>query len=133
MNLGGIPVQVIDTAGIRPAAACSDAVEVLGVERARQMLLSADALLLLIDAEAGLTPALRALYAELADRAQILLVLNKRDPGACPIGKYRNRTVLHDRISCSYRWRFSDSTWKYPHGNRNREIAPKVHHVAHIP
>lgn len=79
MNLGGIPVQVIDTAGIRPAAACSDAVEVLGVERARQMLLSADALLLLIDAEAGLTPALRALYAELADRAQILLVLNKRD------------------------------------------------------
>lgn len=76
MNLRGVPVQLIDTAGIRSDH--GDPVEALGVERARRAIDTADCVLLVVDAQAGFTEADRQLQAEFAHKRQILL-LNKRD------------------------------------------------------
>lgn len=48
--LDGLPVRLVDTAGMRPT---SDQVELLGVERSRALLNQADLVLLVIDAELG--------------------------------------------------------------------------------
>jgi tRNA modification GTPase len=46
MNLNGIPVELLDTAGIRET---TDEVERLGVERSRRAIADADAVLLVVD------------------------------------------------------------------------------------
>ena len=80
IHLEGIPIQLVDTAGIR--LTCDDPVERLGVERARKMIASADLVLFLVDAQAGFTEATQALFADLAaagSAKRLLLALNKRD------------------------------------------------------
>lgn len=49
--MAGLPVRLVDTAGIRPA---EDIVERLGVERARRVLREADAVLVILDGLTGL-------------------------------------------------------------------------------
>lgn len=73
--VGGIPIQVLDTAGIRDA---TDQVEQIGVARSRQAAQAADLVLLTIDASVGWTPADQALYQLVGDRPLILIV-NKID------------------------------------------------------
>ncbi|WP_338441932.1 tRNA uridine-5-carboxymethylaminomethyl(34) synthesis GTPase MnmE [Synechococcus elongatus IITB4] len=73
--VGGIPVQVLDTAGIRET---SDQVEQIGVERSRRAAQSADLVLLTIDASVGWTAADQVILEAVGDRP-ILLVINKRD------------------------------------------------------
>ncbi|MBD2101411.1 tRNA uridine-5-carboxymethylaminomethyl(34) synthesis GTPase MnmE [Leptolyngbya sp. FACHB-261] len=73
--VGGIPVQVLDTAGIRST---EDRVEQIGVERSRQAAQNADLVLLVIDAQAGWTEADQALY-DLAAGRPLILVINKTD------------------------------------------------------
>ncbi len=73
--VGGIPIQVLDTAGIRDA---TDQVEQIGVARSRQAAQAADLVLLTIDAGAGWTQADQALYELVRDRPLILIV-NKID------------------------------------------------------
>lgn len=73
--VGGIPIQVLDTAGIR---ATDDRVEQIGVERSRAAAQSADLVLLTIDAESGWTPADQEIYEQVHDRP-LILVLNKID------------------------------------------------------
>lgn len=73
--VGGIPIQVLDTAGIREA---SDPVEQLGVARSRQVAQGADLVLLTIDAAAGWTAADQRLYASVGDRG-VIVVVNKVD------------------------------------------------------
>jgi tRNA modification GTPase len=73
--VGGIPVQVLDTAGIRDA---TDQVEQIGVERSRRAAQSADLVLLTIDAASGWTDADQQLYQQVSHRP-IILVLNKID------------------------------------------------------
>lgn len=51
VSIGGLPVQLADTAGIRPT---DDPVEQIGVERTLSALARADLVLVVIDAEAGL-------------------------------------------------------------------------------
>jgi len=52
VSIKGVPVRLIDTAGLRDT---SDSVEQIGVERSRQMLQEADIILYLIDGVQGLT------------------------------------------------------------------------------
>jgi tRNA modification GTPase len=78
--VGGIPVQVMDTAGIR---ASDDRVEQIGVERSRRAAQQADLVLLVISAVEGWTAADDGILADLgtglgADRPW-LLVINKCD------------------------------------------------------
>jgi len=73
--VGGIPVQVLDTAGIRQTA---DRVEKIGVERSLHSAKAADLVLLTIDAAAGWTEADREIYEQVQHRP-LILVINKID------------------------------------------------------
>ncbi|ALF52175.1 tRNA modification GTPase TrmE [Nostoc piscinale CENA21] len=73
--VGGIPVQVLDTAGIRETA---DQVEKIGVERSRRAASAADLVLFTIDASAGWTEGDQEIYAQVQDRP-LILVINKVD------------------------------------------------------
>lgn len=75
--VGGIPVQVLDTAGIRET---EDKVEKIGVERSRQAAQSADLVLMVMDAQTGWTAADQAIYQQVSDRP-VILVMNKVDIG----------------------------------------------------
>ncbi len=71
----GIPIQVLDTAGIRETA---DTVEQIGVERSRRAAQAADLVLFTIDAAIGWTEADQAIYQQVADKP-LILVRNKVD------------------------------------------------------
>lgn len=71
----GIPVQVLDTAGIRQT---EDQVEKIGVERSRKAANSADLVLLTIAAEDGWTPEDEEIYHHVNHR-RLILILNKID------------------------------------------------------
>ncbi|XGV95388.1 MAG: tRNA uridine-5-carboxymethylaminomethyl(34) synthesis GTPase MnmE [Leptolyngbya sp. BL-A-14] len=73
--VGGIPIQVLDTAGIRET---EDTVEKIGVERSRLAAQNADLVLLTIDAQAGWTNADQEIYEQVRDRP-LILVINKTD------------------------------------------------------
>ncbi len=73
--VGGIPVQVLDTAGIRETG---DRVEKIGVERSRQAAQQADLVLLAIDASQGWTEEDNLIYQQV-NKKPIILVINKVD------------------------------------------------------
>jgi tRNA modification GTPase len=73
--VGGIPVQVLDTAGIRET---EDRVEQMGVARSRGAAQQADLVLLTVDAPSGWTLADQALYETLREQP-LILVINKID------------------------------------------------------
>lgn len=73
--VGGIPIHVLDTAGIRET---EDRVEQMGVARSRTVAQSADLVLLTIDAQAGWTAADQEIYQQVQHRP-LILVLNKVD------------------------------------------------------
>jgi tRNA modification GTPase len=73
--VGGIPVQVIDTAGIRDTL---DTVEKIGVERSRKAAESADLVLLTIEATTGWTTEDNLIYQQIKHRP-LILVVNKID------------------------------------------------------
>ncbi|NES88320.1 MULTISPECIES: tRNA uridine-5-carboxymethylaminomethyl(34) synthesis GTPase MnmE [Okeania] len=73
--VGGIPVQVLDTAGIRET---EDQVEKMGVERSRRAAESADLVLLTIDASAGWTELDEVIYQQVKHRF-LILIINKVD------------------------------------------------------
>lgn len=86
-SLGGIPLRLVDTAGLRTEAAVlgghrPEEAERLGILRSREALADADVILLLHDATAPLTNAESELALEVASRPH-LLIRNKVDlPGA---------------------------------------------------
>jgi tRNA modification GTPase len=80
LNLQGIPVVLVDTAGI--AARTQDPIERLGIERSRSALARADLALLVVDASQPPTAADRNIAA-LVNGKRAIVVLNKVDlPGA---------------------------------------------------
>lgn len=85
--VGGIPIQVLDTAGIRET---EDVVEKIGVERSRQAAQSADLVLMVIDASVGWIEKDAEIYATVCDRP-VILVINKIDlaltPSPSPLGR----------------------------------------------
>jgi tRNA modification GTPase len=86
VNIKGMPVRIVDTAGIRHT---SEAVEEMGIQRARAKLADADLVLFMLDATAPLIEEDRDLYSSVkqnSKKQKVLLVLNKIDiaPGASP-------------------------------------------------
>jgi tRNA modification GTPase len=75
INLGGVPLRLSDTAGLREAR---DQVEELGVARSRERLAWADLVLYLVDGSEPLSSEDAQVLGELADRP-VLIVLNKID------------------------------------------------------
>jgi tRNA modification GTPase len=78
IELAGIRVTISDTAGMRETG---DAVESIGVARAREALADCAVALWVVDAAAPLTDDDRRIAREIANR-RVLVALNKRDLGA---------------------------------------------------
>lgn len=76
IQLDGMPLHVIDTAGLHDS---DDPVEQLGMQRARKAMESADRLLLLIDDQAGYTPADAAILDDLPAGVPHTVIFNKID------------------------------------------------------
>jgi tRNA modification GTPase len=78
IEIGGLPVTIADTAGLRES---SDVVEGIGIERARRAAESADVVLYLIDASVGMSDEDRKELARLNDA---LVVFTKADLATVP-------------------------------------------------
>ncbi len=78
VDLDGVPLVLIDTAGIRDT---SDAVEKIGVERSRRSVAEADLVIVVIDGSTGLDGGDRDILESTADLNRIIL-LNKTDLGS---------------------------------------------------
>ena len=76
LNLQGIPLVLVDTAGI--VAETEDFIERLGIERSRKALAQADLALLVVDGSEPLTEADRQI-ADLTGNKTTILVINKID------------------------------------------------------
>jgi tRNA modification GTPase len=76
IQIEGIPLHIIDTAGLRQT---EDVVEQIGIERSWQEIERADVVLLLADAREGITAADRDILARLPERLQRITVYNKID------------------------------------------------------
>ena len=74
-NIGGVPLELVDTAGIRET---DDLVEAIGIERSKKALAEADLVLLVLDASLELTDKDLELL-ELSKNANRIVLLNKTD------------------------------------------------------
>jgi tRNA modification GTPase len=75
MSLGGIPLELVDTAGLREA---TDEAEAIGIRKSRETLMEADLVLVVLDASTPLQEDERELIEALAER-RALVALNKWD------------------------------------------------------
>ena len=76
ITLEGIPVHIIDTAGLRDT---TDPVEQIGIERSRQAVQQADVALILIDPNEGLNEATCKILAQLPPALKRIEIRNKID------------------------------------------------------
>ncbi|MGI6097546.1 MAG: tRNA uridine-5-carboxymethylaminomethyl(34) synthesis GTPase MnmE [Dethiobacteria bacterium] len=77
LNLKGIPLRIIDTAGIQDT---EDIVEKHGIQRSKEVIRAADLILFVLDASEGITESDLVIF-ELIEEQPALLVLNKIDLG----------------------------------------------------
>ena len=103
VNLDGLPVTVVDTAGLRES---EDPVERIGVERAWQAVEHAELVLFLVDDRAGVTDTDRALLARVPGNAELIVVRNKCDltgaqPGLGPVGAAHGRDAVLELRLCA--------------------------------
>lgn len=75
INIDGIPLRIIDTAGIRQT---EDLVEKIGVEKAEKYLKEADVILMMIDVSQGLDEEDLNIYSLVEDKP-LLVLINKTD------------------------------------------------------
>jgi len=75
INIDGIPLRIIDTAGIRKT---EDLVEKIGVEKAQKSLEEADLILMMIDIAQGITEDDIKIY-EMVKNQAVILLINKTD------------------------------------------------------
>lgn len=75
VNVRGVPLKLVDTAGIRET---NDKVEKIGVERSRKAIKTADVVLLVLDSSNPLSDEDRQLI-KVTDEAKRIIILNKTD------------------------------------------------------
>ena len=108
-SLGGIPVKLLDTAGIRLG---QDVVESLGIERSYQAMADADLTLIVVDTSQALTKEDESLIERARGGGKTLIAANKCDlatraeiPGALPVsaligtGIKELRAAIMERIA----------------------------------
>ncbi|MGP1585290.1 MAG: tRNA uridine-5-carboxymethylaminomethyl(34) synthesis GTPase MnmE [Schwartzia sp. (in: firmicutes)] len=78
--VGGVPLRLIDTAGIREA---SDDVEKIGIERAKSAVLKASLVLALFDSSTPLTAEDEAIFSLIGEKSHVFLLLTKADRPPC--------------------------------------------------
>ena len=76
IHIQGVPVKLMDTAGIRET---EETVEKIGVERTREAIAHADVLLFLLDTESGITEEDREVAALFREKENVLIFVNKTD------------------------------------------------------
>ncbi|QDX81954.1 tRNA uridine-5-carboxymethylaminomethyl(34) synthesis GTPase MnmE [Denitratisoma sp. DHT3] len=96
IQIEGIPLHVIDTAGLRET---DDPVERIGIERSWQEIERADAVLLLVDARAGVTPADQHVAQRLPSGRRRLVVHNKCDLAQSTPARWEEGDSVHLRLS----------------------------------
>lgn len=92
LDIDGMPVRIIDTAGIREDAANPDYLESLGIAKTREQLAGADAVLFVLDGQSWRQYSedekntIKSELGALAQEKPLLLVINKTDiaPDFCP-------------------------------------------------
>ncbi|WP_027249193.1 tRNA uridine-5-carboxymethylaminomethyl(34) synthesis GTPase MnmE [Planktothrix agardhii] len=89
--VGGIPIQVLDTAGIRHS---EDQVEKIGIERSHQAAQSADLVLFTLDAVVGLTEADLEIYQQVKHR-HFIVIINKIDRVKSEQLEELKQTIIH--------------------------------------
>jgi tRNA modification GTPase len=91
LNLRGIPVRLIDTAGIRES---QDVVERLGIERSLKKIEEADVILFVVDASGDMDERDFRIYRTLKDR-DVIVVLNKIDIGeTVPLEIFEGHSII---------------------------------------
>ena len=78
INVKGIPVRLLDTAGIRST---SDPVESIGVERAKNAAVNADLVIVVLDAQTGILPEDQDIIRSVGEKKRIIII-NKVDISA---------------------------------------------------
>jgi tRNA modification GTPase len=98
IQVDGLPLQLLDTAGLRTAA---DVVEREGVERAWKAFKSADIILLVVDDRTGVGAEERAMLAQIGRGSQVVVVHNKIDLSGGRPGLVSGTEVAALRVSAS--------------------------------
>ena len=76
INIRGVPLRVMDTAGIRKT---KDVVEKIGVERAENAVRESQLVLLVVDAKEGIEEEDKAIMGMLKNKNNIIIIVNKID------------------------------------------------------
>lgn len=90
ITLDGVPVHIVDTAGLRET---DDVVEKIGIERSQKALQNADVALVLIDPREGLNEATKAILATIPATLKKIEVHNKADLTGQPAGRFVRETT----------------------------------------
>ncbi|MBU0751783.1 MAG: tRNA uridine-5-carboxymethylaminomethyl(34) synthesis GTPase MnmE [Gammaproteobacteria bacterium] len=99
IHVEGIPLHVIDTAGLRET---EDPVEKIGIARTWQEIERADVVLQIVDARAGVTPADHAIAVRLPAGIERVVVENKCDLAGLAPGRHQDAAPagqVHLRLS----------------------------------
>jgi tRNA modification GTPase len=96
IQVEGIPLHIIDTAGLRET---EDVVEKIGIERAWREIERADIVLQLLDARSGETPADHAIAVRLPQGVERILVENKCDLAGVGASRFVDGGRVHLRLS----------------------------------
>jgi tRNA modification GTPase len=92
IQVEGIPLHIIDTAGLRDT---EDVVEKIGIERSWQEIGKADVILQIVDARSGVTPADQAIAARLPAGIERVVVENKCDLAGRSAGRQLVNAAVH--------------------------------------
>jgi tRNA modification GTPase len=96
IQIEGIPLHIIDTAGLRDT---EDRVELLGIERSWREIARADVVLQIVDARAGVTPADQGVAARLPAGIERIVVENKCDLARQGAARFEVLGQVHLRLS----------------------------------
>jgi len=96
IQVEGIPLHIIDTAGLRDT---EDVVEKLGIERSWREIGQADVILQIVDARSGVTPADQSIVARLPSGVERIVVENKADLAQRATGRHQVHGTVHLTLS----------------------------------